>query len=183
MTRVIIRAVKERQPYLDYLLDELPDAEVCYDTTRNAMNTFLDAVDLAGKDGVLYLEDDVILADQFRNRVESAISEMPQNVIQFFSMRKADLEIGSRWDNNFLMAQCFYFPPGLSAELAKYAKTWAGYSEHPTGLDTMICDFLRALKLKYWIHIPNLVDHRVGKSIIDPRRSSKRVSKTFGAEQ
>lgn len=180
MTRIIIRAIKERKAYLDYLVDELPEAEIVYDQTRNAMDTFFDALTLAGKDAAVHLEDDVVLADNFVLRLESAIKQRPESVIQFFSMRKADLTIGSRWDSNFLMAQCFYMPAGMAQDVLAYAKDWPGYSDHPTGLDTLFSDFLKSRKIKYWIHIPNLVDHRVGKSAIDPRRSSKRVSKTFG---
>ena len=51
--------------------------------------------------------------------------------------------------------------------------------EHPNGTDAMVRDFLKDRKEKYWIHCPSLVDHRQGKSVIDPRRSSKRQSFTF----
>jgi hypothetical protein len=77
------------------------------------------------------------------------------------------------------MAQCFYLPAGYSALIADFKQYWSEFDAHPTGVDLMVNDFLRLRKEKYWIHIPNLVDHRVAKSLIDPRRSSKRQSKTF----
>jgi len=46
-------------------------------------------------------------------------------------------------------------------------------------LDTMIGDWLKKRKERYWVVVPNLADHQIGKSAIDSRRSSKRVSKTF----
>jgi len=179
MTRIIIRAVKERQGYVDYLQQNLPDAEVCWDSTRNAMNTFLDSLRVAGDDAVIHMEDDAVLATNFRERVEEEIAKQPDKVIQFFSMRKGDIEIGSRWDGNFLAAVCFYFPEGYSKELLSYFPVWGNRKAHPTGLDTMIGDWLKKRKERYWVVVPNLADHQIGKSAIDSRRSSKRVSKTF----
>jgi hypothetical protein len=179
MTRIIIRAVRERQPYVDYLMENLPDAEVCWDTTRNAMNTFLDALRMAGDDPVIHMEDDAVLAENFRERVQAEIAKRPNTVIQFFSMRKDDIEVGCRMDGNFLAAVCFYFPAGYSKELLAYFPIWGNRKIHPTGLDTMIGDWLKKRKERYWIVVPNLANHQIGKSAIDSRRSSKRVSKTF----
>ena len=182
MTRIIIRAVKERANYVDYLTENIPDAEICWDKERNAMSTFLDALRMAGDDPVVHMEEDALLAKDFRNRLEAEIAKQPERVIQFFSMRKGDLEVGSRWDGSFLMGQCFYLPAGYSRLLLNFYSIWKEREQHPTGLDTMVGHFLKKRKEKYWIHVPNLVDHRVGKSQIDPRRSSKRVSKTFQSE-
>ena len=49
--RIIIRAVRDRAPYIDYLTERLPAAEWCFDQKRNAMDTFLRALDMAGKMG------------------------------------------------------------------------------------------------------------------------------------
>lgn len=179
MTRIIIRAVRERQSYVDYLQENIPDAEVCWDKTRNAMDTFLSALTMSGNDPIVHMEEDAFLATDFRTRLEAEIARQPDKVIQFFSMRKGDLEVGSRWDNSFLMGQCFYLPAGYSKLILDFYSVWEERDLHPTGLDTMVGHFLRKRKEKYWIHVPNLVDHRVGKSQIDPRRSSKRISKTF----
>jgi hypothetical protein len=46
--RIIIRAVKERAEFIDYLQKHLPNAEWCFDKTKNAMDTFLDAMQMAG---------------------------------------------------------------------------------------------------------------------------------------
>jgi hypothetical protein len=179
MTRIIVRAVRDRIGYIEYLQENLPQAEWAFDTQRNAMHTFLTALKMAGDDAVVHMEEDVLLAPNFVSRLEAVIAKHPDKVIQFFSMRKDDIEVGSRMDGNFLMGQCFYLPKGYSKEVLAFYSVWDGLKEHPTGLDTMVGDWLRKRKEKYWIEIPNLVDHRIGKSQIDPRRSSKRISKTF----
>ena len=53
------------------------------------------------------------------------------------------------------------------------------YEENPNAMDFLVRDFLKDNKHKYWLVIPNLVQHQEGKSVIDPRRSSKRQSLYF----
>ena len=158
-------------------------AEWCWDRKRDAMDTFLRAMRMAGDDPCIHLEDDIVLAKDFYRRITNAIKDHPDNMIQFFSMRKADLEVGSRWDSNYMMNQCHYNPAGYSNLIADYWHEWKETEEgkaNAVGYDTMMNRWLRNRKEKYWIHVPSLVDHRVGKSMIDPRRAStNRQSKTF----
>jgi hypothetical protein len=177
--RIIIRAVPERAEFIEYLKNHLPDAEWCMDKKRDAMDTFVRAMEMAGDDACLHMEEDIILTERFLAKVSVAVANHPDKVIQFFSMRKADCTLGSRYDSSFIMGQCFYLPAGYSALIADYKQYWPDLKEHPTGVDMMVNDFLRVRKEKYWIHVPSLVEHRVTKSMIDPRRSSKRQSKTF----
>jgi hypothetical protein len=181
MVRMIVKAVPERIEYIKYLKKNLPDAEFCIDKKRSAWDTFLRSLEMAGIDACLHMEEDIILTKNFKYKINAVISEKPDNFIQFFSMRKKDLTDGSRWDNNFLMNQCWYSPKGYSKAILDFALKWAkdNLDKHPSGTDTMVSDFLKSRKEKYWIHCPSLVDHRVAKSMIDPRRSSKRQSLTF----
>lgn len=182
--RIIVKAVPERQPYIDYLKKNLPQAEFCMDEKRDAFDTWNRAMEMAGSDECVHMEEDVIITKHFYKKLCDAIKEKPFHIIQFFSMRKADLTVGSRWDKNFLMNQCTYYPYQYSKFIRDYWDVWSKIpgklEKHPNGTDQMVCDWIRATKLKYWIHIPNLVDHRVGKSEIDPRRAStNRQSLTF----
>ena len=180
MVRILIRAMKgERQECLDYLSQHLPQAEWVYDKNKNAMTTFLSALEECGEEACLHMEEDIFLTENFYELVQERINERPHEVIQFFSMREADISIGSRYDNNFCMNQCFYLPPGYSKKLYEFYDRWRDKEKHPTGYDLMLNDFLKERKEKYWISIPSLVDHREGKSLINVRRSSKRQSKTF----
>jgi hypothetical protein len=185
MTRIIIRAVKDRANYIDYLKEKLPNAEWCFDEKRNAMHTFIKALRMANNEPTIHMEEDVVLTDNFISKIEAEILKNPNKVIQFFSMRKADLTVGSRWDDNFLMAQCFYLPAGYANEIISYYSHWSSLESkqrYPTGLDLMVGDFLRKRKERYWIHVPSLVDHRVGVSAINAKRPKHRTSKTFKAE-
>tara|TARA_R110000824_G_scaffold97450_3_gene232947 strand:- start:7333 stop:7899 length:567 start_codon:yes stop_codon:yes gene_type:complete len=179
--KIIIKAVKERQDCIDYLKESLPEAIFCMDEKKCAFDTFLRSLEMAEDDPCIHMEEDIFLTKNFLKKAMVAIRSKPMSLIQFFSMRKKDLTEGSRWDRNFLMNQCFYAPPVYSRLLLKYFAYWEpkNIKEHPNGTDAMVRDFLKDRKEKYWIHCPSLVDHRQGKSVIDPRRSSKRQSFTF----
>lgn len=179
MVRFIMRTVGEVD--LSGYLKEIPDLIIVKDTTQNAYDTFQSALSKALGYGAIHLEDDIILCKDFRNRIIEIIKEHPEDVIQFFSMRKDDLTIGTRYINGskFLMGQCFYIPNRLATDLLIYSYNWSRIKEHPTGLDTMISDFLKLNKINYLNIVPNLVDHKCVKSRIDPRRSTKRQSLTF----
>jgi GR25 family glycosyltransferase involved in LPS biosynthesis len=178
--RIIIKAIKERNQYFDYLKEKIPMAEWCFDEQKSAYHTFVKGLRMAGDDPCVFMEDDVLVCDNFYNRLCSVIKQKPRNIIQFFSMRKDDHRIGSRWDNKFCMNQCHYHPPKVSRFMADFADTWVNRKTDPNGYDLMMRDFMKSRKEKYWIHVPNLVDHRVGVSMIDKRRAStNRQSFTF----
>lgn len=178
---VVIRTCDGREQYLAYLVQRIPDAVVVQDKTRNAMDTFRDALFVVGDGCAVHMEDDVILTQGFVDKLVNGIGD-GKRVVQFFSIRKSDLKLGTRIEpgRTFLMGQCFYLPCGMSAEILEYSHSWHGLEKHPTGLDTMVGDFLKERKLRYVMYVPSLVQHRNCRSAIDHRRSSSRQSPTFG---
>lgn len=161
--------------------NNIPNLIICNDTTQNAMDTFRKSLELTGDYACVNMEDDIILCDDFYNKILKEINQRPNDVIQFFSMRKDDITIGSRYINGsrFMMNQCFYMPKELSRKLRDYMDSWNKYQEHPTGYDILMADFFKDNKIKYWNVCPNLVDHKQQKSRINKRRSTKRQSLTF----
>lgn len=181
--RYIVRCHPRRQGFVEYLKERLP-ATTLYssdDYGRGHRPNFLNALTLAGSAPALHFEDDILLAENFLERAHAAIAERPETVIQFFSMRKADLETGSRLESGrtFMMTQCFYLPAGHSAALHAHYPHWKDAEKHVSAVDIFTADFLKSRKEKYWIHVPSLVQHRQTVSIIDKRRSQFRQSLTF----
>jgi hypothetical protein len=136
---------------------------------------------IAGDDAMLSLEDDVILCKNFTEKTRKIISENSNIVIQFFSMRRKDLTIGSRYEPGatYMMNQCVYFPPGFSKGLLDYYDYWDGRFIHKSGGDIFIASYMKIHKMRYFIHVPSLVQHRNIVSEIDKRRSRNRISLTF----
>lgn len=177
--KFIMRAVGNVD--LSEYIRQIPDLILCRDATHNAMDTFRMSLAMIGDAPAVNLEDDIILCDNFRERILAEIAKRPDDVIQFFSMRKDDLTIGSRYIRGaaFCMNQCFYLPPKMSAELLEYMDVWQGYEQNPTAYDYLMSDYFKLHKIKYWNVCPNLVDHKCAKSRINPCRSTKRQSLTF----
>lgn len=179
--QIVLRTCNGRESFRDYLIAEIPGLIVIQDTDKNAMTTFLDALHCVGNGAAVHIEDDIVLTKNFTYKLDKVIQSLPYSVIQFFSMRKADIEVGGRWEygRTFMMNQCFYLPPDYSKMIFRYYENWDKKEIHPTGYDLLMADFLKERKEKYWIHVPSLVQHRQVKSLINPRRSTKRQSITF----
>ena len=179
--RILVRTCPQRAHFIPYLEKHLPSAEIIMDDGGGAMQCFYQALRAAGDDAVIHMEDDVLLTESFKSKALSVIETFRALPIQFFSMRKADLTVGSRVEKGgkFLMGQCFYLPEGISARILKFAPMWHKHDTHPTGLDTLVADFFAASKMSYYLHVPSLVDHRECVSEINSRRSTKRQSLTF----
>jgi len=177
----IVRAMDARRHYVDAIREQIPSIVVVSgEGLGNAYDTYLLSLQVAGNRAHVMLEDDSILTSNFTEKVDCAIAQHPNSVIQFFSRREKDITVGSRWDTNYINAQCTYIPAGYAAPLHAFSVMWREkHFEHPTGLDLAVNAFLRSRKEKYWIHIPSLVNHAVTVSLIDKRRSTKRQAKVF----
>lgn len=179
--KIIIRSVPERSDYLSYLRQAIPSAIPCIDHKHQAFDNFLSALRLSEDLPCLHLEDDIILCNKFLLKIETVIANHADHVIQFFSMRKKDLIIGSRYESGrtFMMNLCFYLPAGMAMPLIDFYQAWDKKMIHPTGYDLLMADFFKYHKIKYWLHVPSLVQHRECVSMIDKRRSKYRQSLTF----
>lgn len=159
----------------------IPNLVVITDYRRDAMGSFLNAITYTDKPFV-HLEDDIELCNGFMEKITSAIAQYPNQIINFFSLRKKDYELGRPYEelgSKFMMNQCNYFPAGYGAEIAEFYKTWERKIEHPTGYDILMADWMKSKKMKYIQWFPHLVNHLECKSLINPRRSSKRTDINF----
>jgi hypothetical protein len=181
MTRFILKLVPEREQWLGEIAAQIPQLEIVRDQTRNAMDTFMLALLTAGDDAAVHLEDDIELTGDFLAKIEPEIAQRPDRVIQFFSLRKNDAELGSREmpARSYLMNQCVYLPAGYAGELFAYQPGWMRTHNDPNGCDLVVAHWLVERRERYWLHVPSLVQHRIARSVIDRRRSSKRQSPSF----
>ena len=175
----VVRAVKERKPFVDEILKQIPDAVVYYDRFGNAMKSYLHVCKniIAGEPAVL-LEDDIILTSNFREKIEAVISQHPDTLINFFSLSKKYLEPHWKKGREYCMNQCEYFPEGFSLRVVEAYENWPLKEKEPTAYDFLV-GYAWGNNNPYLVWCPSLVQHREVKSIINPRRSSKRQSVTF----
>ena len=179
--RFVVTACREREAGVAYLRRHIPKLEVVWDTTGDAMDTFIAACDLIGdSDGVIRLEDDICLTKRFVSKV-LVVADHRRDVIQFFSRSKADLTRGSRWNRVFSMNQCFYLPPMMSGQIARFFRSAAWKPNRgwcPTGYDILMTHLFDSQGRRHWISVPSLVEHANQPSMISAR-SRFRQSRTF----
>lgn len=183
MTKTVIMAVPWDQQRVRSARDlhQATGGTVVWDQHHDAFETWQRVLAEAGRDPVIILEDDVVLAENWRNRIEAVIGLHRPNVIQFFSMRQADETVGSRWEpgRTFRMNQCYYLPFRAAEDLWAYSQTWRERRpEHPTGYDITMAEWMRQSSLRYWLSVPSLVQHQPWASAIGGR-SRGRQSGTF----
>jgi len=191
-TKFIMMTCDMRSERIDYYKKEIPNLILNKDDfpkeasgkfNSTAWNNYLRGWELAGENPTVQMDDDIVLCNNFFNKINWIISLHPEDVIQFFSMRKDDLSIGTRYINGskFMMQQCYYLPAGVAKGILSLKDEWYenGKEGDKAPTDLMMAEYFKRNKIKYLNYCPNLVDHIEGKSSIDSRRSSRRVSKTF----
>lgn len=179
--RYIIRAVESRREFVNEILAELPEAEVYWDKSGNAMNSYLAVCRLVGDEPVVLLEDDIILTKDFKKKIELVISQYPEILINFFSLSKKFTQPHFKKGREYCMNQCEYFPAGFAKKVVEAYEDWPQKEDHPTAYDFLV-GYAWGYSKPYLVWCPSLVQHRVCKSLIDSRRSSKRQSITFKEE-
>lgn len=185
VTRVVVSMVPWDQARVRNVLRmraAIPGLEVVHDRCHNAWDTWIRVLALVGSDQAILMEDDVELAENWRERVEEIISEYRDDVIQFFSLAKTVGPDGieRRPPSSFSSNLCYYLPEDAAASLLRFAPGWAKrHPEHPTGYDLAMRDWLKSVGRQYLLVTPSLVQHRRMRSVIDPSRSSRRQSVSF----
>lgn len=176
----VIRAVREREQYVQEALKQIPDAVVYYDDKyHDAMRSYLHVCrDIVGDQPAVLLEDDIILTSNFREKCESVINRYPEILINFFSLSKKHAAPYFNKGRQYCMNQCEYFPRGFGSKVARSYESWPLRDSEPNAYDYLVRYAWGYNKL-YLVWVPSLVQHRSVKSVIDPKRSSKRQSITF----
>lgn len=176
----VVRAVRERKAFVDEILKQIPDAIVYWDDVfHDAMKSYLYVCEhiIKGQPAVL-LEDDIVLTSNFRQKAESVIAEYPKILINFFSLSRKYTKPHFKKGREYCMNQCEYFPEGFSLKVVEAYKNWEGKKDNPTAYDFLV-GYAWGGNKPYLVWCPSLVQHREGKSIINPKRSSRRQSITF----
>lgn len=183
-TNTFIMAVpwEERRAARARELADQTRAQIVWDQTHNAFDTWRSVLKAVGDEPGIILEDDIYLVPNWRTRIEEVISEHPDEVIQFFSMRGKDLTEGSRSEpgRTFMMNQCYYLPAGVAKQLLEFSETWVEENpKYKTGYDVTMAKWMQQNKMRYWLHVPSLVQHEPWVSEINARRPRNRQSQTF----
>lgn len=148
----------------------------------------------SGEDYVLVLQDDVILADDFMNKLSNIQVDMLKSnylFVSLYSNRKEDTEALARGDHYYIAKQ-WLNEQGvimdrriLYSYLAYYAKNHLKYKH--SWHDQLLQDFCKQYRIDIRVRVPNIVNHRtdVKSSVGHPSKTKGmlRTSRTFYENQ
>lgn len=169
-------------------LERVTGGSIIWDEDHNAFTTWMSVLKEAGQDPVVILEDDAILCNGWHELMGSLIERLPNRFIIFhsrstpYARRGPDyiLRDGLRMNGT----PGYYLPTGYASEILTYAESWREerLKANPDRLldyDACMGMWLRARHEEFVVSTPSLVDHAVGVSAIDPRRSVDRSALDF----
>lgn len=173
-----------RMPYVERcLLPFLPKIETIGDPHLSLSDKHEIAWGkVADSDYGLVLHDDIILCDDFEDKLGDRLEEAAQlgyDCVTFYSPRKADLEAlqeGKRWRrlsaSAFRAEECL----AMSGDLINRYLNWlpGGRHENRGWHDYQLSRFFMQFRIPVWTCVPNLVDHD------NETRSLMRHPKTVG---
>lgn len=117
--KIIIR--KMPNMILDKSFEQLNGKyEICYN--GDAMSTFLKSIENSQDCNCLNLEDDIILCDNFIEKINQIVEKYPNKIITFFTLKKRPMGINIENGKTFCMNQCVYMPKWFNKMLLNYSE-------------------------------------------------------------
>lgn len=178
----------ERSANVEVMRGILPDIEIRTANLDTVWDVFTSCFRLPdGADGLLLMEDDILLCRDFSARVDAQIQAHRDLTISFFerALSRKPICTGIYPGSKFNWCQCNFFPKRVCRELSDrknisdFIAYWPTRNElwnYPS--DTYIAWVLKRMREKYYMEIPFLVQHQKFKSTLGGR-STKRVSRYF----
>jgi len=110
-----IRTTGERK--LDESYNQI-EYTLLIDKNHEYIKFFIDKLEEVGNEDCVIIEDDCVLCENFKSRIEDVIKQYPNKIINFFQLPS------TKWfktyeSDSFLMNQCTYYPRGLTVKLAR----------------------------------------------------------------
>ena len=116
-------------------------------------------------DDAILLEDDCILCNDFKNKIEEVIKEHPNDIINFF-YRPYEY-FTSHYIDHFSWNQCTYYPKGVAKEIAEEMENFQStFPNLKLQYDLLENNALRSLKKLNYVYRPCLVQHIDYSSLI-----------------
>jgi hypothetical protein len=174
--------VPQRAKHAEWLATAAGEpTEIVWDSEHSAFATYRDVLTAMGDDAAILLEDDAVLTEGWREKIEQVIESRPDRVIRFFEMSKFERTwepgLHERPGRGFGSNVCVYYPAGIAAQFLQWSAERAGPDEKYH--DLLFGKFLHAAQIDYLLHVPSLVQHQPWTSTVMPGRSRKRQSRTF----
>lgn len=166
--KYFIRTTGER--VLNESYEQIPYTKLI-DKDHRYVEFFIECLEYFSQWNSVFIEDDCILCRDFKNRIEEAIADHPNEIINFFN-EPLDLYFKTKESNDFRMNQCTYYPKELTKKLAKeMRKVLSQFPDYPTDwIEDIALKNLNQSHIKYR---PTLVQHIANSSILGHKNFMK----------
>lgn len=161
MIKYFLRTTNERK--LDKSLEQIK-YEKLIDTEHKPVKSFIEQLEYISDYDAVFLEDDIELCNNFKERIEKAISEYPDRVINFFSQPMTYFT--TKEFQTFYFNQCTYYPKGIAKELATIMRRIEEDNPGKYQYDVLESKALKELNMKHIQYRPCLIQHLDFKSLV-----------------
>lgn len=173
---------------VEIIKKQIPKLNVIMSNRQNVFNNFVEMFNLEEEyDGVVVLEDDIQLCNDFKNKLLETIKGHEHEVVSMFesACSKKELKSEYRKGNRFAWNQCNYYPKSIAnliydkslvEEFIVDYNSKNNVWNYPS--DTYIAYALHKYKISYYMSVPFLVQHLPFKSNFQGRPLN-RQSKYF----
>ena len=159
----------ERLKNVERLKEQIPDLFSIQCTKDNVFSAHVALFNVEKKyDGIVVLEDDVLLCRNFKEQVENVVSKHKNEVVSMFESACSKKELHSEYRDGgrFAWNQCNYYPREIGKILCDPDYMipfiqWFDRRNEPWGypIDTYIAYVLGHNRISYWMEVPFLVQH------------------------
>lgn len=173
MIKYFVRTTGERQ--LDSTLSQI-EYTMLIDREHKPVKSFIGQLEVISDYDAVFLEDDVQLCRDFKQRIEDIIKVYPDRVINFFT---APLNyFMTREAQTFFFNQCTYYPKGLAKEIAREMRVIENKEPGKHQYDVLESMALKNMQIKHIQFRPCLVQHLDFKSLVG-NRDNYRITPYF----
>ena len=173
MIKYFVRTTGERQ--LDLTLSQI-EYTLLIDKEHKPVKSFIEQLEIISDYDAVFLEDDVQLCRNFKQRIEDIIKVYPDRVINFFTAPTNYFM--TREAQTFFFNQCTYYPKGLAKEIAREMRDIESKEPGKHQYDVLESMALKNMELKHIQYRPCLVQHLDFKSLVG-NRDNYRITPYF----
>jgi hypothetical protein len=185
---VMLADIQERINNVQLIGKQIPNLHVYVGDNHDIFMKYVNCFNIDERlDGVVVLEDDIQLCNNFHSAISKIIHNHPEDVISFFEKPNSKKELKTSYikGSEFLFNQCNYYPRSVCELLLNQsnidefkANYFSKYKKWVAPIDLYIAFVLNKYRIKYRMQVPFLVQHLCFKSTLG-NRSTKRQTKYF----
>lgn len=138
--------------------NKLSNVEFLYDREHKPVDSFIKQLNIISEYDSVLLEDDVILCEDFENKLYKVIEKYPNKIVNFFF--RPNLYFSTHEIDEFIFNQCTYYPKGISNLISEEMIRVRQKTTVCRQYDVLESSALKNLGMTHIVYRPCLVQHK-----------------------